>query len=362
MIKLKDLIKESNDVHEYGCVMLYFNFPEINKIHDMINPDDVYTEEGDNSYGLETEPHTTLLYGLHPEVTLNNIKEVLSKFTYSPCTVYNPSLFNNEKYDVLKFDVKGDNLHKTNEALKEYPYTSNFPKYHPHLTIGYLNPKMGQAYVDMLNKSIPKDGYQLVPQYAVYSMPDGTKHKLKINVNGNINESTRWIELAFIEDTKLLKSKKKITEYYNSANRLLFEHLNPKLAYPYTEKTMSNGQMMWSVEKQDNDPQFLVTLKTKPNLKYWILDFYFFETGYSAQKGLTGTHYLDTLTKIIRDNIIPYFKTQQDKNILFFNAYSGDDHTTTRKVVFQKILQKFINTDDFEISIKDNDFLIYKHT
>jgi hypothetical protein len=185
MIKLKDLIKESNNVHEYGCVMIYFNFPKINKIHDAIDPKHVYTEDGDNSYGLETEPHTTLLYGLHPEVTLNNVKEVLSKFTYSPCIIYNPSLFNNEKYDVLKFDVKGDNLHKTNEALKEYPYTSNFPNYHPHLTIGYLNPKMGQEYVDMLNKSIPKDGYQLVPQYAVYSMSDGMKHKIKINVNGN---------------------------------------------------------------------------------------------------------------------------------------------------------------------------------
>lgn len=186
MIKLKDLIKEnSNSTYDYGCVMLYFNFPEINKIHDAINPKDVYTEEGDKTFGLEDEPHTTLLYGLHTEVTLDNVKDVLSGYTYTPCTIHNPSLFKNEKYDVLKFDVKGDNLHKTNEALKKYPYTSSFPKYHPHLTIGYINPGLGQKYVDMLNKVIPTSGYQLVPQYAVYSMPDGTKHKIKINVNGN---------------------------------------------------------------------------------------------------------------------------------------------------------------------------------
>jgi hypothetical protein len=186
MIKLKDLIKEnSNSTYDYGCVMLYFNFPEINKIHDAINPKHVYTEEGDKTFGLENEPHTTLLYGLHPEVTLDNVKEVLSGYTYAPCTIYSPSLFKNEKYDVLKFDVKGSNLHKTNEALKEYPYTSDFPDYHPHLTIGYIQSGMGQRYVDMLNTAIPASGYQLVPQYAVYSMPNGTKHKIKINVNGN---------------------------------------------------------------------------------------------------------------------------------------------------------------------------------
>lgn len=186
MIKLKDLIKEnSNSTYDYGCVMLYFNFPDLTKIHNAIDPEHVYTEEEDKTYGLEDEPHTTLLYGLHPEVTLDNVKDVLSKFTYSPCTISNPSLFKNEKYDVLKFDVKGNNLHKTNEELKKYPFTSNFPKYHPHLTIGYINPGLGQKYVDMLNKVIPKDGYTLVPQYAVYSMPDGSKHKIKINVDGN---------------------------------------------------------------------------------------------------------------------------------------------------------------------------------
>jgi 2'-5' RNA ligase len=186
MIKLKDLIKEnSNSTYKYGCVMLYFNFPEILKIHDAINPKHVYTEEEDKTFGLEDEPHTTLLYGLHPEVTLNNVEAALSGYTYAPCTVHNPSLFKNEKYDVLKFDVKGANLHKTSEALKQYPYTSDFPDYHPHLTIGYIQSGMGQKYVDMLNKAIPTSGYQLVPQYAVYSMSDGIKHKIKINVNGN---------------------------------------------------------------------------------------------------------------------------------------------------------------------------------
>lgn len=175
-------MENSTDTYDYSCAMLYFNFPEINKIHSMIDPADVYTESGDLSYGLEDEPHTTLLYGLHPEVTLDNVKEVLNKFTYSTCNIHNPSLFKNEMYDVLKFDVKGKNLHETNNLLKKYPYTSNFPNYHPHLTIAYIKPGFGQRYVDILNKQIPTNGYQLVPTYAVYSMADGNKHKIKINI------------------------------------------------------------------------------------------------------------------------------------------------------------------------------------
>jgi 2'-5' RNA ligase len=145
MIKLVDLLQEATGrKFEYGCVMLYFTFHEINKIHDAIDPNHIYTEEEDRSYGLEDEPHTTLLFGLHPEVTTEDVKKVLDNYTYSTCKVHNASLFENPKYDVLKFDVKGDNLHETNKDLKQYPFTSDFPNYHPHLTIGYLKPGTGK--------------------------------------------------------------------------------------------------------------------------------------------------------------------------------------------------------------------------
>jgi hypothetical protein len=178
-IKLMDLLKEgSGQTYDYGCVMLYFDFPEINKIHDVIDPEDIYYEEGDRSFGLEDEPHTTLLYGLHEEVGLNEIKEVLNEFEFSPCTIYNVSLFEND-YDVLKFDVKGENLHEANAELKQFPYTSNFPNYHPHLTIGYLKKGTGQKYTKILNDL----EYELIPRYVVYSMPDGSKHNIKIKIN-----------------------------------------------------------------------------------------------------------------------------------------------------------------------------------
>jgi 2'-5' RNA ligase len=183
MIKLTDLLKEnSSSTYDYGCVMLYFGFPEINKIHDAINPSHIYTEDGDTTYGLEDEPHTTLLYGLHNEVTLEDVSDVLDNYTYYTCKIHNPSLFENEKYDVLKFDVVGDNLHETNADLKQFPFTSNYPKYHPHLTVAYLNPGMGKKYVDMLNK-VKANEFWLAPQYAVYSEADGTKTKINIRID-----------------------------------------------------------------------------------------------------------------------------------------------------------------------------------
>lgn len=179
MIKLKDLLEGSNQTYDYGCVMLYFTFPEMNKIHDAIDPKHVYTEEGDRSFGLEDEPHTTLLYGLHPEVSTKDVQSILNKYTFSTVKVHNASLFQNNDYDVLKFDVKGDNLHQCNADLKQHPHTSNFPDYHPHLTIGYIQSGNGQKYVDMLKGQ----KFWLAPQYAIYSKPDGSKEKININID-----------------------------------------------------------------------------------------------------------------------------------------------------------------------------------
>lgn len=187
MISIVDLILESapKPKFEYGCAMLYFNFPEMNKIQDVINPDDLYqAPEGDpREYGLESSPHCTLLFGLHKEVTLDQVKDALSGITFSECKLYNASMFDNPKYDVLKFDVGyptrgGAFLSKANEALKKYPYTSDFPDYHPHATIAYLNKGTAAKYI----KELKGIEYTLTPTHAVYSVPSGEQHKIKINI------------------------------------------------------------------------------------------------------------------------------------------------------------------------------------
>lgn len=176
MIKLIDLLKENTQSkYEFGCVMLYFNFPELIELQNKIDPSDLYTEEGDIKYGLEDEPHCTLLYGLHEEVTLDKVKDKLNLYYWGPLEIYNVSYFKNDKYDVLKFDVNGEILHDVNEELRELPYTSDFPEYHPHLTVAYLQPGMGDKYIELF-KNIK---YNLEPEYIIFSHSN-LKDKIKI--------------------------------------------------------------------------------------------------------------------------------------------------------------------------------------
>lgn len=163
--------------YEYGCAMLYFNFPTLKILHQAIDPADIYTEDGTRSFGLEVEPHVTLLYGLHDGVTADQVKKIVNRFPYGKCRFYNASLFEND-YDVLKFRVEGLNLHTSNKMLKELPHTSTFPNYQPHLTVGYLKQGTGKKYTEMFEHL----EFEAMPTYVVYSAADGTKHTLSIEL------------------------------------------------------------------------------------------------------------------------------------------------------------------------------------
>ena len=168
-------IKESNDkeTYDYGCSMVYFDFPKMDEIHSMIDENDIYTEDGDRSYGLETEPHATLLYGLHSdEIEDQDVLDASTKPGIpNELKLHNASCFNNDKYDVLKFDVDNDHLHKINGELAKLPHTTDYPDYHPHSTIAYLKKGMGEKYTSKLKDS----WYTVNPSKIVYSKPNGDK-------------------------------------------------------------------------------------------------------------------------------------------------------------------------------------------
>jgi hypothetical protein len=168
--------------HDFGCAMLFFNFSQ-NKLHNQIDTEDIYEEENDDSYGLEDEPHCTLLYGLHEEVTTQQVKDIILKHPISgPLYAYNISLFQTSPdYDVLKFDIKSDKknptiLQKINKELSKLPNTNKFPDYHPHMTVAYIKKGIGQKYVDKFKDQ----EFDLPINYAVYSKPDRTQDKIQI--------------------------------------------------------------------------------------------------------------------------------------------------------------------------------------
>lgn len=168
------LILEESGKHTYGCAMLHFDATPLLKIQDTIKPEDIYKNDSGEGrkFGLEDNFHVTLLYGLHDGVSLQEVKAALNGIKFGPIVLHNLS-----KFDV-KYPKKGEAfLSKANTALKELPYSSDYPDYKAHVTVGYLKKGEAQRYIDKL-----KDyELQVIPDYASYSTPNGTETKIEIN-------------------------------------------------------------------------------------------------------------------------------------------------------------------------------------
>ena len=134
-----------------SCVMAYISNSDKDSIVEYVNgipQSDLYIDTDDtegDSYGKEVDSHVTILYGLEPDITVPPIKELLYKEQKDliGITLGKISIFDNEKYDVLKIDVHSKDLSKLNKAFsKEFPYENDYPDYYPHLTLAYLRKDM----------------------------------------------------------------------------------------------------------------------------------------------------------------------------------------------------------------------------
>lgn len=138
--------KKLNDVPK-SCALLSLPVkyrPLFKALSRSVSNADLYIKDGD--FGKETEPHVTALYGL-----LNHnyrpVKELVKKFGSIPITFNKLSLFENEKFDVLKIEVKGKRLNELNKLLCSLPYYNSYDKYNPHMTIAYLKKGKGKKYL-----------------------------------------------------------------------------------------------------------------------------------------------------------------------------------------------------------------------
>ena len=200
--------KTEDQSYSSGCLMGYFEepFKEI-KIKD----EDVYDNE-DNEYGRElNDKHCTILYGLKDtEIDEDELVKLFSMIEGPEVTTNKISLFKNDKYDVVKWDIISDELTILNKMVcSMFPYKSDFPEYKAHATICYCLPGKGKKYEEELKKPLK---YKI--SYWVYSKADGKKIKIVPGKKPEvIREATKEIKENLFCDTINKKLKDESFEY-----------------------------------------------------------------------------------------------------------------------------------------------------
>lgn len=146
MINLK-LLMEGH--YDYGCVMGRIDEETSHKIlefnNHMIGEDVLYIEE--ENLGRENTPHVTIKWGLTESYSQEKMRNMLQEIRPFMIEIRGTSLFENERFDVVKFDVEGKELRSLNEMLSKLPNHDSHPIYHPHMTLAYVRKGMGKNFV-----------------------------------------------------------------------------------------------------------------------------------------------------------------------------------------------------------------------
>ncbi len=179
----EDVEKKPLEKVEYGALMLFLDVPVWNKITSVIKKEDVFDKPG---FGIENEPHLTVLYGFHDEVTADEVFDLYKKTVdLKPIEIRikGISIFKNPDFDVVKFDVDSKTLTELNGVMRKLPNTTKFPDYHAHITLAYVNKGEGDKYVKPFEKERVIIGNKLV-----FSTKDGDKKTLMLNEKGLLKE------------------------------------------------------------------------------------------------------------------------------------------------------------------------------
>ena len=176
-IKRYGQFMNESDSYDFGCAMVEIPFEDWNQITGKIDPEDAYEVEGDRSYGIQDNPHVTILYGLHGSVSPEEVKEVLDRFDGDlKVRISGIGTFENEDFDVVKMNVVPDGgLQRLHDMVSELPNSDQYPEYKPHITIAYVKKGRVKKYEDP-SFSREVSGISEI----CYSMPDGRKEYFEI--------------------------------------------------------------------------------------------------------------------------------------------------------------------------------------
>ena len=139
---------------DVGCVMV--GAPKeiaeaIKEFSKTIPEDELYYDKDPDEFsqGREDWPHVTALFGLKSQDP-EDVQALLSDFGEVEFELGKVSLFENDDkpYDVVKVDVQSQDLKRMNKLLCDnLDYETDFPDFHPHLTIAYVKKGKGKKWV-----------------------------------------------------------------------------------------------------------------------------------------------------------------------------------------------------------------------
>lgn len=138
-----------------GCVMLSTPMMEevVERMHDDLER--ILIGHGyrrDEDFEFDKYTHITVAFGINIQTDINLIKEIVrNRPSYFQITEL--SLFENEVFDIIKFDVMSSDLRILNHIIRsKMEVKSTFNEYHPHLTVAYVPKGMGIELIARLNK------------------------------------------------------------------------------------------------------------------------------------------------------------------------------------------------------------------
>lgn len=146
MLKLKLLLEGAYD---YGCLMAFIDDDTSKKILDFnysIIPENDLYKEG-TEYGRECRPHVTIKFGFTKSYSEEKMNDFLKNIKPFKIKIKELSLFETDKYDVVKFDVISDELNKLHKRFSKLPNEDEHPEYHPHITLAYVKKGMGKKFI-----------------------------------------------------------------------------------------------------------------------------------------------------------------------------------------------------------------------
>lgn len=140
--------------YEAACIMAEMSFPSWDQVLNVVDPKDL------GEFGLEKEPHVTIMDGIDPDVKLDEIVKIVQGWLKPTVILEQFGVFEREDFDVLYLKVNSFDIGVCRELAKGLPNFQSFPHYSPHLTVAYLKAGEGKKYLD-IPIEIPFDSYEV---------------------------------------------------------------------------------------------------------------------------------------------------------------------------------------------------------